>query len=96
MALKNEYMKRVFADCQKRNGNEPEFLQAVEEVLESLEPVVEADDIYEKNGIDVRYVNVDDRGMPVAELRASGADVVHLSPSHHFPTGVVMPIGRRQ
>ena len=34
--------------------------------------------------------------MPVAELRASGADVVHLSPSHHFPTGVVMPIGRRQ
>ena len=52
--------------------------------------------IYEKNGIDVRYVNVDDRGMPVAELRASGADVVHLSPSHHFPTGVVMPIGRRQ
>ena len=56
MALKNEYMKRVFADCQKRNGNEPEFLQAVEEVLESLEPVVEADDIYEKNGIIERIV----------------------------------------
>lgn len=52
--------------------------------------------IYEKNGLAVRYVDVDERGMPVAGLRASGADVAHISPSHHFPTGVVMPIGRRQ
>lgn len=52
--------------------------------------------IYEKNSLAVRYVDVDERGMPVAGLRASGADVAHISPSHHFPTGVVMPIGRRQ
>lgn len=31
-----------------KNSNEPEFIQAVTEVLESLRPVVEADDRYEK------------------------------------------------
>ena len=29
-------------------------------------------------------------------LDAAGADVVHISPSHHYPTGIVMPIARRQ
>ena len=29
-------------------------------------------------------------------LRRQEADIVHLSPSHHYPTGIVMPIGRRQ
>ena len=40
MAISNGYLKNVFEQVQKRNANEPEFLQAVEEVLESLEPVV--------------------------------------------------------
>ena len=39
--LKNEYLKKVYADVEKRNAGEAEFLQAVLEVLESLEPVVE-------------------------------------------------------
>ena len=56
MALKNEYLKKVFADVEKRNSNEPEFLQAVCEVLESLEPVVAADSKYEKNGVIERMV----------------------------------------
>ena len=56
MALKNEYLKKVFADVEKRNPNEPEFLQAVCEVLESLEPVVAADSKYEKNGVIERMV----------------------------------------
>lgn len=32
----------------------------------------------------------------MAALVASGANVVHISPSHHYPTGIVTPIGRRQ
>ena len=52
--------------------------------------------IYEKNGMGVRYVEVDGHGMSISDLRQSGADVAHISPSHHFPTGVVTPIGRRQ
>ena len=42
MALKNEYLKKVLAEVEKRDAGEPEFIQAVTEVLESLEPVVEA------------------------------------------------------
>lgn len=29
------------------------------------------------------------------ELEASGADILHISPSHHFPTGIVTPVSRR-
>ena len=41
MTFKSEYLAKVYDDVCKRNPNEPEFLQAVGEVLESLEPVVE-------------------------------------------------------
>ena len=42
MAITNEYLKGVLADVEKRNANEPEFIQAVTEVLETLQPVAEA------------------------------------------------------
>ncbi len=54
--FKSEYLNRVYADAVKRNGNEPEFLQAVRDVLESLEPVVAQDDKFEKNGVIERMV----------------------------------------
>ncbi len=41
MALKSDYMKEVYQKVCQRDQGEPEFLQAVQEVLESLEPVVE-------------------------------------------------------
>ena len=56
MAISNGYLKNVFEQVQKRNANEPEFLQAVEEVLESLEPVVEAHPEYEAAGLIERLV----------------------------------------
>ncbi len=56
MAISNSYLKGVFEQVQKRNANEPEFLQAVEEVLESLEPVVEAHPEYEEVGLIERLV----------------------------------------
>ncbi len=73
--LKNEYLKKVYADCQKRNAGESEFLQAVLEVLESLEPVVEQDPRFQKAGVIERMVEperqimfrvpwVDDNGVP--------------------------------
>ena len=40
MALKNEYLKQVYETVCSRDKNEPEFQQAVLEVLESFEPVV--------------------------------------------------------
>ena len=56
MAIKNEYLKKVFEKVQARDKNEPEFLQAVEEVLESLESVIEKHPEYEKAGLIERLV----------------------------------------
>ena len=56
MAIKNAYLQEVFAGLKQRNADQPEFLQAVEEVLESLEPVVEARPELQKAGIIERIV----------------------------------------
>jgi len=45
------YVDEVIKEVSEKNSNEQEFIQAVTEVLESLRPVVEADDRYEKNAI---------------------------------------------
>ena len=39
--MKNQYLQGVLETVKKRNAGEPEFIQAVTEVLETLEPVVE-------------------------------------------------------
>ena len=54
--MKNAYVKSVFDQVKAKNANEPEFLQAVEEVLETLEPVVEQMPELEKNAILERIV----------------------------------------
>ena len=41
MALKNQYLIDLLETVKKRNAGEPEFIQAVTEVFESLQPVVE-------------------------------------------------------
>ncbi len=51
--------------------------------------------IYGVNQVALEYIGVDDKGLDIAALRRTEADVVHISPSHHYPTGIVMPIGRR-
>ena len=72
--LKNEYTKKVYAMVEKRDPDQKEFLQAVYEVLESLEPVVEANPKYQEAGILERIVEpermiifrvpwVDDKGV---------------------------------
>ena len=52
--------------------------------------------VYGKCGASCRPVPLDTQGMDLAALAASGATVAHLSPSHHYPTGLVTPIARRQ
>ena len=41
MAITNAYLQKVYADVERRNPGEPEFLQAVREVLESLSVVAD-------------------------------------------------------
>ena len=52
--------------------------------------------IYDCNDVDFRYVDLDEEGLSLDALERSGAQIVHTSPSHHFPTGIVMPIKRRR
>lgn len=40
-------------------------------------------------------VSMDKNGMKVTELEKSGADIAYVTPSHQYPTGVIMPIRRR-
>ena len=51
MSIENAYLAGVYADVVKRNPNEPEFHQAVREVLESLVPVVERNPVYAEKGV---------------------------------------------
>ena len=52
--------------------------------------------VYEANGVAVCPVALDESGIDMRALAASGANVLHISPSHQFPTGIVTPIGRRR
>lgn len=51
--------------------------------------------IYKANNVSCVHVPMDKSGVMPNALSASGADILHISPSHHFPTGIVTPIGRR-
>ena len=51
--------------------------------------------ILTNGGISCRCVDIDGGGLSLAGLEESGADICYVTPSHHFPTGVTMPAGRR-
>ena len=51
MNFRNAYLAGVYADVVKRNPGEPEFHQAVREVLESLEPVLDRNPVYAEKGV---------------------------------------------
>ena len=72
--FQSEYLKKVYAGVEARNPGEKEFLQAVREVLESLEPVVLANPKLQEQGVLERIVEperqlffrvswVDDKGQ---------------------------------
>ncbi len=49
-----------------------------------------------KNGSrSVNYIDVDESGMRIDRLKETNSDIAYVTPSHQFPTGAVMPIGRR-
>ena len=57
--LTNEYLKRVYDETANRNSTDKEFLQAVYEVFDSLQPYVEKHPELEANGIMERLVEPD-------------------------------------
>ena len=45
------YIQDVKSTVAARNAGQPEFLQAVDEVLSTIRPVVESDDAYRRNAV---------------------------------------------
>lgn len=52
--------------------------------------------VYALNGAACVPLTMDSQGVTVDSVEESGAQVIHLSPSHQFPSGIVTPIARRQ
>ena len=46
--------------------------------------------VYESYGVQYRFTPMDKEGIDPKALEKSGADILHISPSHHFPTGIVV------
>ena len=53
-------------------------------------------EIYRLNGARCVPLPVDSQGVSADELEKQQIQVLHISPNHQFPTGIVTPIGRRQ
>ena len=51
--------------------------------------------IYTSNAVKCSFVPLDENGISIPALEESEADIVHISPSHHYPTGIITPISRR-
>lgn len=51
--------------------------------------------IYNLWGVRCEHIPLDEQGMSAKILLESGADVAHISPAHHYPTGIVTSITRR-
>lgn len=51
--------------------------------------------IFADNAFTIKPINMKKDGIDMEELVNSGEKLVYVSPSHQFPTGYVMPIGRR-
>ena len=52
--------------------------------------------LYGQNGACVVPLPLDAAGVTPDALETAGVNILHISPNHHFPTGIVMPVGRRQ
>lgn len=52
--------------------------------------------VLESIGYTMAPVEMDGFGMEVKALEETGADVAYVMPSHQYPTGIVMPVTRRQ
>ncbi len=51
--------------------------------------------IYKSFHVPCEWISMDENGICISELEEKKGDIVHITPSHHYPTGIVMPISRR-
>lgn len=53
-------------------------------------------DIFSANTSRVFPIPMDEKGASAEAITGFGINVLHVTPSHHFPLGIVMPVSRRQ
>ena len=51
--------------------------------------------IYQSYKVLCKYIDMDEEGVEISKLEENQVDIAHISPSHHYPTGIVMPVSRR-
>ena len=51
--------------------------------------------IYRKMNVVCNFIPMDASGVIIDQLEETCTDVIHISPSHHFPSGIVTPVSRR-
>lgn len=51
--------------------------------------------VFQSLGFQSVNIPIDSHGMKVQELEHSGCEIAYVTPSHQYPTGIVMPISRR-
>lgn len=52
--------------------------------------------ILQSRKMKMHLISMDNEGMCIDELKNTSANVVHITPSHHFPLGTIMSINRRR
>ena len=74
----NAYIESVLEKVKQRDANEPEFIQTVEEVLSSLEPVINQHPEYEKMGL-LERLTEPERTIEFRVTWADDAGKVHVN-----------------
>lgn len=52
--------------------------------------------VFRMQGFDIDPIEVTDKGISIKELGQCRSNLVYITPSHQFPTGITMPISQRQ
>lgn len=51
--------------------------------------------VYKSENVDLEYIEIDNSGLSSSKLLQSKTNILHISPNHQFPSGIVMPYTRR-
>jgi len=51
--------------------------------------------VLKNNGVKTNLTSLDDEGIRISDLTTSDSNIVYITPSHHFPLGIIMPMHRR-
>ncbi len=105
-AIKN-YLKNIRGlECDEKNiviGAGSEYLYQILAILIGEEHRYAIEEpgyrkmeyMYRAQSLDVDFISINDGGIKKEELERKNIDILHITPSHQYPTGIVMPVSKR-